>query len=288
MKQSGDKLRRPEPVDDDGYRQDKVSLVQDCDDVMLRCLAVLHAGDEAALFQQFIDECSDGEPFDRPELDASISALIQTHKRRRCWQAVGARLYKYGSLAAVFLCVCAVGLTTLFFTVDAVKLNVIGFVVDAYEEATDFNVEAVFGEIPESSPEITSETFREPEYIPDGFEIRYASVRPDQAIVFYNKEQPPDPQPSGEVRRKPGLYENKERINYSCMTLNVSITLDTEDCTRTAVSINGNEGFAYTKFRGPSKGRSSVIWHDNDYIYLITGSVSEKEMIKIAKSVPTA
>ena len=68
------------------------------------------------------------------------------------------------------------------------------------------------------------------------------------------------------------------------MELSTSISLDTEDCMRESVSVNGYSAYLYTKYRSDLKGNTSLIWHDENYIYLISGPVNQHEILKIAES----
>ena len=120
--------------------------------------------------------------------------------------------------------------------------------------------------MPEDFPELNQTTFREPGYIPKGFDQTYYSCTEGHGMIIY--EEPDSP------------YV----LSYSCMTLNTSISLDTEDCLMEQVSVSGNKAYLYTKYRGELKGHTSLIWHDGSYIYLIGGPISSQEIIRMAES----
>lgn len=162
--------------------------------------------------------------------------------------------------------VALAGFTVLFFSVDAVKINVVNFIVRSYEVATRFHIEDMLGNMPEDFPELNQTTFREPGYIPKGFDQTYYSCTEGHGMIIY--EEPDSP------------YV----LSYSCMTLNTSISLDTEDCLMEQVSVSGNKAYLYTKYRGEPKGHTSLIWHDGSYIYLIGGPISSQEIIRMAES----
>lgn len=152
------------------------------------------------------------------------------------------------------------------FTVDAVKLNVVEFIVRSHEMFTQFRMEDMFGNMPEDIPELTESSFRRPSYIPERFsEVSFHFI-PGHGYVGYECQDTP------------------YILSYSCMELSTSISLDTEDCMRESVSVNGYSAYLYTKYRGDLKGNTSLIWHDENYIYLISGPVNQHEILKIAES----
>lgn len=175
-------------------------------------------------------------------------------------------LKKISRRAAAFLLVFLAGFTVLFFTVDAVKLNVVEFIVRSHEMFTQFRMEDMFGNMPEDIPELTESSFRRPSYIPERFsEVSFHFI-PGHGYIGYECQDTP------------------YILSYSCMELSTSISLDTEDCMRESVSVNGYSAYLYTKYRGDLKGNTSLIWHDENYIYLISGPVNQHEILKIAES----
>ena len=163
--------------------------------------------------------------------------------------------------------VALAGFSVLFFSVDAVKLNVIDFIVRSHEVATEFHIEDMLGNVPEQIPELNESDFTEPTYIPSGCSQSSAYFMTGHGYIVYER---------------PGC---EYLLNYSCMTLNTFLSLDTEDCISEQLSVNGNKAYLYTKFRGPMEGHCSLIWHDGRYIYLISGPVNKKEIVKMAESI---
>ena len=125
----------------------------------------------------------------------------------------------------------------------------------------------MLGNVPEQIPELNESDFMEPTYIPSGFSQSSAYFMTGHGYIVYER---------------PGC---EYLLNYSCMTLNTFLSLDTEDCISEQLSVNGNKAYLYTKFRGPMEGHCSLIWHDGRYIYLISGPVNKKEILKMAESI---
>ena len=248
------------------FDDDLKMLAEEFDELSFRRCALEHAQQQA---QDFDALTGPDEPTQEPDF-AALDQLMekqlhrkQSERRRRrfCKQAV-----RFSRIAASFLVVALAGFTVLFFSVDAVKINVVNFIVRSYEVATRFHIEDMLGNMPEDFPELNQTTFREPGYIPKGFDQTYYSCTEGHGMIIY--EEPDSP------------YV----LSYSCMTLNTSISLDTEDCLMEQVSVSGNKAYLYTKYRGELKGHTSLIWHDGSYIYLIGGPISSQEIIRMAES----
>lgn len=259
--------------------EDRETLTQEYNEMMLRYLALLHAEDEANLLLEFQQE--DEEEFARPQLDQAVCSMIRAEKQKTSAKIFWRGLQRYGSMAAVFVCVCALGFATLFFTVDAVKLNVVDFMMRTFEESTEFSFADVFDadHQRQESPELTPENFRKPTYVPKDYEEAYSQLTSTRGTVTYHTTKPPKQKAE---REGPEIGGN---ISYTCLSINVTMALDTEDSTKEKTSVNGNEAYLYTKYRGMYKGKSTVVWHDEAYVYLIHSDVSRKETMKIAESV---
>ena len=242
------------------FDDDLKMLAEEFDELSFRRCALEHAQQQA---QDFDALTGPDEPMPEPDF-AALDQLMekqlhrkQSERRRRRFSRQAVR---FSRIAASFLVVALAGFTVLFFSVDAVKINVVNFIVRSYEVATRFHIEDMLGNMPEDFPELNQTTFREPGYIPKGFDQTYYSCTEGHGMIIY--EEPDSP------------YV----LSYSCMTLNTSISLDTEDCLMEQVSVSGNKAYLYTKYRGELKGHTSLIWHDGSYIYLIGGPISSQEI----------
>lgn len=270
---------QPEPLqnslDDDLHLID-----QQFEQLLLRQHAVEHVRSQADAFSQLTgceDPLSDeaegqGEeaPVPAPDfsaLDEAILCQLNETQAKRNRNRLFRHTKKAVQVAASFVVVALAGFSVLFFSVDAVKLNVIDFIVRSHEVATEFHIEDMLGNVPEQIPELNESDFVEPTYIPSGFSQSSAYFMTGHGYIVYER-------PNCEYL-----------LNYSCMTLNTFLSLDTEDSISEQVSVNGNKAYLYTKFRGPMEGHCSLIWHDGRYIYLISGPVNKKEIIKMAESI---
>ena len=250
------------------FDDDLEQLNQEFDQLLLKKLSLEHALEQDQLFDELAqeDEKIDKLAANRPDLDAAIKDQLERCQKKRLQKHTLQSLKKISRRAAAFLVVFLAGFTVLFFTVDAVKLNVVEFIVRSHEMFTQFRMEDMFGNMPEDIPELTESSFRRPSYIPERFsEVSFHFI-PGHGYVGYECQDTP------------------YILSYSCMELSTSISLDTEDCMRESVSVNGYSAYLYTKYRGDLKGNTSLIWHDENYIYLISGPVNQHEILKIAES----
>lgn len=241
-------------------------LAEEFDELSCRRCALEHAQQQAQDFDALTGP--DG-PMPEPDfaaLDQQVEKLLHRRQSERRRRRFSRQALRFSKIAASFLVVALAGFTVLFFSVDAVKINVVNFIVRSYEVATQFHIEDMLGNMPEDFPELTQATFREPGYIPKGFDQTYYSCTQGHGLIIY--ERPDSP------------YV----LSYSCMSLNTSISLDTEDCLMEQVTVGGNKAYLYTKYRGELKGHTSLIWHDGRYIYLISGPISSKEILKMGES----
>lgn len=296
--------RNRSPKDKLGFVEANRELSHEYDEMMLKYLSLIHMEEQAESFQALLDESELDElenedscvvlfpnvveetgsapqqeddlgccpPFTdegRPDLDAAVLGMIREERRVLERRSFGKQLRRYGSMAACFLCVFGIGFATLFCTVDAVRLNVVGFIMRTYQTHTSFQFEKKFGELPDEIPEIDPLYYPRPTYIPDGFYDSEGGASQLHAFEAYETD------------------DKEKYFTYSCNTLGASISLDTEACTQESIYINGNEGFLYIKYEGPRKGYGSVIWHDDQYVYLVSGSLARKELIRVAESVAT-
>ena len=258
---------------DNDYCENQTSFEDDLDQIqheydllLLKELSVEHAKKQADIFSDLTEGESQIPDHDFSSLDLQFSALLQERKKQQIRLHAARQIKNFGKRAAALLVVAMASFTALFFSVDAVKLNVVNLIVRSYERSTQFHMEDMFGKMPQEIPPLTEADFRVPSYLPEGFEeVAYDFISGQGNVVYESPDSP-------------------YILSYSCMEFSTSVLLDTEDCMSESVSVNSYDALLYTKYRGDLKGHTSLIWHDERYIYLISGPVCKKEIIKIAES----
>ena len=240
-------------------------LNQEYDDLLLKHAALEHARRTVQDFDADTSLADIPAP-DLHELDRRMQQVFSDAKRKRRFADSAKQCKKILKVAAAFVVVAMASFTALFFSVDAVKINVVNFIVRSHELSTQFHVEDMFGQIPEDAPSLMPEDFREPTYIPAGFEETTSSIHTGYGAIIYESEK------------------TEYVLSYSCMDFNTFLSLDTEDCMVESVSVDGYKAYLYTKYRGDLKGHTSLIWQDGSYIHLISGPITKREIIKMAES----
>lgn len=248
------------------FEDDLDQIQHEYDLLLLKELSVEHAKKQADAFSKWTEEEKQIPDHDFSSLDLQFSALLQEQKKQQNRLHAARRIKNFGKRAAALAIVAMASFTVLFFSVDAVKLNVVNLIVRSYERSTQFHMEDMFGKMPQEIPPLTEADFRAPSYLPYGFEEAAYNFISGQGNIVY--ESPDSPY----------------ILSYSCMEFSTSVLLDTEDCMSESVSVNGYDALLYTKYRGDLKGHTSLIWHDERYIYLISGPVCKKEIVKMAES----
>lgn len=261
MMSSKDTFEKQNSFDDDLQQ-----IHNEYDQLLLKQSALEHAQKQAELFPLLTDQKQEIPEHDFSQLDNTFSSLLKEQQKQRHWLCATQKIKNFSKRVAVFLVVAMAGFTALFFSVDAVKLNVVNLIVRSYEKSTQFCMEDMFGEMPQEIPPLNESDFRIPKYIPARFEeVSYQFSLGHGSIIY-------------ETENSPYI------LSYNSMEISSSILLDTEDCISESVSIGGHDALLYTKYRGEQKGNTSLIWHDEQYIYLISGPVRKNEIIKIAES----
>ena len=173
------------------FDDDLKMLAEEFDELSFRRCALEHAQQQA---QDFDALTGPDEPMPEPDF-AALDQLMEKQLHRKQSERRRRRFYKqavrFSRIAASFLVVALAGFTVLFFSVDAVKINVVNFIVRSYEVATRFHIEDMLGNMPEDFPELNQTTFREPGYIPKGFDQTYYSCSEGHGMIIY--EEPDSP-----------------------------------------------------------------------------------------------
>jgi hypothetical protein len=103
--------------------------------------------------------------------------------------------------------------------------------------------------------------YREPTFIPNGFEENIRKEKENQLIIEY-------------------CSVNNKTFRYYQDTLTTKYQIDTENMTTETVSINGHE--AYLSF---DEENSIIVWNDGQYSYIINGDLCKSDIIAVANSV---
>lgn len=154
-------------------------------------------------------------------------------------------------LAAVIMAI------TMAMSVSAVRQTVYQFVSEVYEKYSQ-----IFFSQSSSSSQAGSHGFEAyiPSYIPEGFKL-VNKEKNDMLIMEYDK--------------------GKDFISYSQEPIeNVSAHINTEGVKIKNMEVHGLHAKYYS-----NQGIQNIIWYDDNYMYVVSSTLDQKTVLKIAESV---
>ena len=158
---------------------------------------------------------------------------------------------------ACILLLLALAATTVTFSVEALREPFLRFVVETFEKGSRLIFPADSAEDQPIEPML-------PAYIPDGFSLNLDMS--DQFSVFL-------------------LYKNADGKEISFMqqsTNGTTIGLNTEGITPKKIMIlHTYEGLIFTH-----EEEANLTFSTDEYVFNLTGTLSEEELLKIAESIP--
>jgi hypothetical protein len=160
---------------------------------------------------------------------------------------------------AVALIAAIIILFASVMSVPAVRASVIEFITEVYEQFTH-----IFFDESRSPRDATDEFVRyEPTYIPEDFEM--VNIKADGLVLMeYEKEN--------------------DFISYSQQRLeNVSMHINTEGVELEELEFKGFSAKYYS-----NRGVQNLLWHDGEYMYMVSSTLDRATVLKIADSVEPA
>ena len=181
------------------------------------------------------------------EHEVKMQRLFKSERRK----IAAKKFRKYAVRAAcIFLALIVFSCATIF-SVSAWRVRFLNFVLDIGAPNTDYN-------FTDEKPAPQMDDRLQLDYIPEGFVIK-ESVSDDRSINF--------------------IFSNEDKFFYvSSDGLNTNFSIDTENALVERIKINGFDA-VYTA----NQNANTLIWHDDDRAYTITGNISKDEIFKIAK-----
>lgn len=157
-----------------------------------------------------------------------------------------------------------IGLITIIFiggfsTVEAFKLNILNFFIEKTEKYTNINLT---NDITSSHTKLPAEWqgYYYPSYIPPEFEILKSTINNGFGeIIYYNK--------------------NNEKIMFSFNANKQNLFLDTENVITKEIMLDDYPAQLIKK-----QNYFTIVFQNYDYLFAISGDVSEKELVRISNS----
>lgn len=164
------------------------------------------------------------------------------------------KVSKYSKRVAVFLLAVMVMSGVAVFSVEAWRIKVINFVI----EMSQTHSEIGFGENSTKGDSYTSAEITLG-YIPKGFKLEQKDVKNDMVSLVFKGEE---------------YY-----FVFSMSGITSSISIDTENASVKKITINGQEAL-YSS----NNNVHILVWHDEKFSYTLSGTLEEKEMVRIAEN----
>ncbi|MBE6617123.1 MAG: DUF4367 domain-containing protein [Ruminococcaceae bacterium] len=163
-------------------------------------------------------------------------------------------------IAAVFLIICSISFVFCL-SVEAIRTEIWNTIIDWYEEYVEIHFEnngAVANVI---------EEYKEPSFVPDGFERQIMLQSPVNYIIYYNVDE-----------------QRNISFTQRLMHKGATLQLDSTDCEIKEIEIRGYQAklFEY------HNGLITLCWHDDKYFYCFSsnyGLLDSSLIIKMAESV---
>ena len=204
-----------------------------------------------------IDEKNIDDVYYPTELDENMKKLITSYKNRNKRKELWKTGRKIFTKVAVFLFVTILGISILAVSVEAIRIKLYNLAVEVMDEFT--SVEIV--ENVESANNYYD--IYMPTYIPEGYRLADLRNYSDVAIVQY-------------------IHDEGDTILFEqCIKGQSNLRIDTENAESRKIKIKGNKSEAFIV----NKNRMvALVWHDNEMMFTLAGTIDEKELIKIAES----
>lgn len=185
------------------------------------------------------------------DFEKKMQKLIRRSKKGNAIRGQAFWRRRAGALIAAIIILIASAMS-----VPAVRASVIEFITEVYEQFTH-----IFFDESRSPRDATDEfTIYEPILIPEGFEM-VNKITNGLVLLEYEKED--------------------EFVSYSQQRLkNVSMYINTEGVELEELVFKGFSARYYS-----NKGVQNLLWHDGEYMYMVSSTLDRATVFKIADSV---
>nr|WP_312576973.1 DUF4367 domain-containing protein [Sedimentibacter sp.] len=165
------------------------------------------------------------------------------------------RIGTYSKRAAVVFFAIIVISVIAISSVSALRARFMNFILEMTQYDTDIN-------FTDNASKADSYKFDEItlEYVPEGFKLEKSELRKNHVYLAFGKEQ--------------GYF------NFSTMDIGGSLSIDTEEANIKELIINEMDAL-YSE----NDNARILVWHDSETSYILTGNISERELIKIAEHI---
>ncbi len=185
------------------------------------------------------------------EHEAAMRKIFRKERKKSFFKKVS----KYSKRAAVVFLAVIIMSGIAVYSVEAWRIRVLNFVIEMRQTHSEISFEEndIKGDS-YSSDEITLT------YIPDGFTLEKRDIKENMLSLVFKGEE---------------YY-----FIFSMSDTTSTIGIDTENASVKKIKINGQDAF-YSS----NSNISFLVWHDESCSYTLSGTLGEREMVKVAESI---
>jgi len=167
------------------------------------------------------------------------------------------RMKKMSTRAAVFALLIVVSMTIATFSVDAFRVRFLNFFMDKNDTYTEL------GKVEDSGiqtdPNILAESYYYFTYLPESYTFEKSSILNGSILIIYS--------------------DGKNKIYFDQIEEGADYQIDTEEASVREVPIGDEIGQLIIK-----DNRTMLFWYSSTTSFIIKGSLSEQEIVKMAES----
>lgn len=165
------------------------------------------------------------------------------------------KVTKYLQRAALFILVLTIISGATIFSVQACRVKFLNFITEITQIDTNINFMDK-----NSKGDSYSNDYITLDYIPDGFKLESSTGDNRQLVLVFKKAD--------------------KGFRITINEVDSSLSIDTEKADIRKFMINGNEAMYST-----NNNINILVWHDENFVYRLSGNLEEKELIKIAEKI---
>lgn len=242
------------------------NLLKEYDEILLRLAMDSFAeikGEEFDLENKGLKEI--GHSFS-DEQKTAFDNLINTYFKKQTFYSLIKNTTSVSKKVSVFIILSSVVFGLTIVNVDAARTKLLNMILRVEDEYTSIKLENnKNGNVLKNSIYINWENAYAPTYIPEGYQIHNISNSGSMKFIEYLNE-------SNNMISQP--------IVFMQMPTDSKGVVDTEDAKVTNIKIQDYDGIIIEKNK-----RVTIIWHNDEYLFDLSGYEDKSEMLKMAESV---
>jgi hypothetical protein len=243
------------------------SLLDEYDEILLKLAMDSFANLKGKEFDLENEELKEKNEYSfSDEQNRTFSKMVNSYLKKQAFYSLIKGTSSILKKASVFIVLASIVFGLTIVNVDAARTKLLNMILRVEDEYTSIKLEKnKNGNVLNNSIYINWENAYAPTYMPDGYSIHNISNTGNMRFIEYLNE-------SSDMNDKP--------IVFMQMPVEANGIVDTEDAKVTNIKIHDNDGIMIEKGE-----RIIVIWHNDEYLFDLSGYEDKSEILKVAESV---